>query len=132
MSDSLGEGSSSLDAISALESAPAFAEPWQARAFACAVELSRRGLYSWREWVEALSAEIASHPATAGEDAGAAYHRQWLATLEKLTAAKAAASAAEIDAREDEWRRAYLNTPHGQVVKLDATYSNESRPGRAP
>ena len=118
--------SGALDDVSPFESTPAFAEPWQARAFACAVELSRRGLYTWREWSQALGAEIATHPARPGEEAGAAYHRQWLATLEKLAALKAAASAAEVDARAEQWRRAYLNTPHGQAVRLEAHDPNES------
>lgn len=122
--------SSSLDAESALESAPAFGEPWQARAFACAVELSRRGLYSWREWVQALSAEIAAHPARPGEDPGTAYHRQWLTTLERLAGLKAVASTAEIDARAEEWRMAYLRTPHGQAVQLEAFSSNGPQPTR--
>ena len=111
---------SALDERSATGSMPAFAEPWQARAFACAVELSRRGLYTWREWVQALGAEIARHPARPGEAPGEAYHRQWLAALETLAALKAVASAAELDARAEQWRRAYLNTPHGQAVKLEA------------
>ncbi|MGH8218219.1 MAG: nitrile hydratase accessory protein [Steroidobacteraceae bacterium] len=117
MSDA-GADSNTREVGSALRSAPAFAEPWQARAFACAVELSRRGLYTWREWVQALGAEIAAHPARPGEDAGATYHRQWLATLEKLTSLTAVASTAEIGARAEQWRTAYLNTPHGQPVKL--------------
>jgi nitrile hydratase accessory protein len=116
---------------SAFESTPAFAEPWQARAFACAVELSRRGLYTWREWTQALGTEIATHPARPGEEPGAAYHRQWLATLEKLTNLKAVASVAEIDARVEQWRKAYLSTPHGQAVKLEASDSNEPHPGRS-
>lgn len=115
--------SSESDERSTLDSAPPFAEPWQARAFACAVELSRRGLYTWREWVQTLSEEIAAHPARAGEDAGAVYHRQWLAALETLADRKAIASAAEIDARAESWRRAYLNTPHGRAVQLEASAS---------
>ena len=116
--------SRALDEGSALESTPTFAEPWQARAFACAVALSRRGLYTWGEWVQALGAEIAAHPARCGEGPGDAYHRQWLATLETLAGLKAIASAAEIDARAEQWRTAYLNTPHGQAVKLEASDSN--------
>lgn len=123
--------SSAHEAQSALESTPAFAEPWQARAFACALALSRRGLYSWREWVEALGAEIAAHPARSDEDPGAAYHRQWLATLERLASLKAIASAAEIDARAEQWRTAHLNTPHGAVVKLEAAQPNPARPQRS-
>jgi nitrile hydratase accessory protein len=104
----------------ALDEGPGFAEPWQAQAFACALQLSRRGLFTWREWVDAFSAEIAAHPARFDESAEAAYYRQWLRTLEKLVGIKGAASAAEIDERAEQWRRAYLNTPHGQAVELTA------------
>lgn len=117
MSDPQTVGSA-LDARTALENTAPFAEPWQARAFACAVELSRRGLYTWSEWVQALGEEIAAHPAERGEDPGAAYHRQWLAALEKLACFKALTSAAEIEARAERWRTAYLSTPHGQPVTL--------------
>ena len=34
---------------------PVFAEPWQAQAFAMALALHQRGLFSWPEWAEALS-----------------------------------------------------------------------------
>jgi hypothetical protein len=29
---------------------PVFAEPWQAQAFALAVELSAKGHFTWKEW----------------------------------------------------------------------------------
>ena len=123
---------SALEPAAALEATPTFAEPWQARAFACAVALSRCGLYTSREWVETLGAEIAAHPVRAEEDPGAAYHRQWLATLERLASLKAIASAGEIDARAAQWRTAYLNTPHGAVVKLEAAQPNPARAQRPP
>jgi len=101
------------------DSGPAgFAEPWQAEAFACAIQLSRQGLFSWAEWVEVFSAEIKAHPAAPGESSNAAYFRQWLAALETIIGLKGAASPAEIDARQDAWRQAYLNTPHGLPVEL--------------
>ena len=34
---------------------PAFAEPWMAQAFACTVHLSRRGLFTWNEWVDIIA-----------------------------------------------------------------------------
>jgi nitrile hydratase accessory protein len=97
---------------------PAFAEPWMAEAFACAVHLNRRGLFVWSEWVEVFSAEIKAHPQQPGEEAAAAYYRQWLAALETIVGLKGAASTAEISERQETWRRAYLNTPHGQPVEL--------------
>ncbi len=96
-----------------------FAEPWQAQAFACAIQLSRQGLFPWAEWVEVFSAEIKAHPQQAGESSNTAYFRQWLAALETIAARKGAASRAEIDRRQEAWRQAYLNTPHGEPVALD-------------
>src|SRR5262245_16361130 len=78
-----------------------FAEPCQAEVFACAIQLSRQGLFSWAEWVEVFSAEIKAHPAAPGESSNAAYFRQWLAALETIVALKGAASPAEIDARQE-------------------------------
>ena len=97
---------------------PAFAEPWMAQVFACAVHLSRRGLFTWNEWVDVFSAEIKAHPQEPGEAANAAYYRQWLAALETIVGRKGAASTSEISERQETWRQAYLNTPHGQPVEL--------------
>src|SRR6202046_735046 len=92
---------------------PAFAEPWMAQVFACAVHLSRQGLFTWNEWVDVFSAEIKAHPQEPGEASNAAYYRQWLAALETIVGLKGAASATEIAERQEAWRQAYLNTPHG-------------------
>ena len=89
-----------------------------AQAFACTVHLSRQGLFTWNEWVDVFSAEIKAHPQQPGEASNAAYYRQWLAALETIVGRKGAASAAEINARQETWRQAYLNTPHGQPVEL--------------
>jgi nitrile hydratase accessory protein len=97
---------------------PGFAEPWMAQAFACAIQLSRQGLFTWSEWVEVFSAEIKAHPAQPGETSNAAYYRQWQAALETMVGLKGAASTAEITERQETWRQAYLNTPHGQPVEL--------------
>ena len=37
---------------------PVFAEPWQAQAFAMALALHQRGLFTWSEWADALSTQI--------------------------------------------------------------------------
>jgi nitrile hydratase accessory protein len=97
---------------------PGFAEPWMAQAFACAIQLSRQGVFTWSEWVEVFSAEIKTHPAQPAESSNAAYYRQWLAALETIVGLKGAASAIEITERQEIWRQAYLNTPHGQPVEL--------------
>ena len=106
------------DALLRHADGPGFAEPWMAQAFACAIQVSRQGLFTWSEWVEVFSAEIKTHPAQPGEASNAAYYRQWLAALETIVGMKGAASTAEITERQETWRKAYLNTPHGQPVEL--------------
>jgi len=40
------------------EGEPAFAEAWQAQAFALAVKLSEQGHFTWKEWADALADEL--------------------------------------------------------------------------
>jgi nitrile hydratase accessory protein len=99
---------------------PVFREPWEARAFALALALHEVGLFTWPEWAEALSAEIKRAQAAGDADSGDTYYSHWLATLEKLIAAKGAASP-EIQRRyRDAWDHAADRTPHGQPIELRA------------
>ena len=112
-----------LDALPLLprdEEGPVFAEPWQAQAFAMTLRLFEQGAFTWPEWTEALSAEIAAARERGEPDLGDTYYAHWLAALEKLTKGKGLVAGAEMDQRKDEWRRAYLNTPHGQPIDLAA------------
>ena len=97
---------------------PVFAEPWQASAFALAVHLSERGAFAWSEWSAALGHEIQA--ATQHGDQSQAYFHRWLDALERLCRERGLVDAAEVRRREEEWRRAYLNTPHGEPVELRA------------
>jgi nitrile hydratase accessory protein len=97
---------------------PVFREPWEAQAFAMAVQLHERGVFSWVEWAEALAAEIEAAQAAGDPDNGETYYRHWLAALEKLVAAKALTNPTELVARRDQWDRAARATPHGQPIEL--------------
>lgn len=103
-----------------------FAEPWQASAFALAVHLSERGAFAWSEWSTALGREIEA-AAQRGPEEGAAYFERWLDALERLCREKGLLDAAEIDRRRDQWRRAYLSTPHGEPVELTAASADCAR-----
>jgi nitrile hydratase accessory protein len=100
--------------------APPFREPWQAKAFALVVLLHRQGRFKWDEWVRVLGAEIAASPQRPDEHADAAYHRQFLAALERMVAALGLADPDDQRRRKEAWHRAYLNTPHGRAVELAA------------
>ena len=95
----VASSSTAPDALLRELDGPAFAEPWMAQVFACAVHLSRNGLFTWNEWVDVFSAEVKTHPQRPGEAANAAYYRQWLAALETIVGLKGAASTAEISER---------------------------------
>jgi nitrile hydratase accessory protein len=97
---------------------PVFGAPWQAQAFAMAVALHDRGLFTWPEWAQVLANRIQAAPAQAGEDANDAYYRQWLEALEQLVADKGASSGAELHRYQQAWDRAADRTPHGQPIEL--------------
>ena len=93
---------------------PVFAEPWQAQAFALTLKLHEGGVFTWVEWADALSKELAADP---GDD-GARYYDHWVAALEGLVARRNLAGQEELDARRKAWKDAYLRTPHGHPVEL--------------
>jgi nitrile hydratase accessory protein len=90
---------------------PVFEEPWEAQAFAMAVSLHERGVFTWNEWAAALAREIAS-------DASRGYYESWLAALEKLVEGKSLMTGQERLARIDAWDRAARATPHGKPIQL--------------
>jgi len=97
---------------------PVFAEPWQAQAFAMAVSLHQRGLFTWTEWAEALARQISVAQAAGDADLGDTYYAHWLAALELLVARKGAGSADELARFRHAWGHAAQRTPHGQPIEL--------------
>jgi nitrile hydratase accessory protein len=97
------------------ESGPVFAEPWQAQAFALALQLHAQGAFAWTEWADALAATLR---AAGPDDEPQRYYEHWLTTLEGLVAAKALAQPAALEARRQAWEDAYRRTPHGHPVEL--------------
>lgn len=93
---------------------PVFAEPWQAQAFALTLKLHEGGAFTWVEWAEALSEQLADDPA----DDGSRYYEHWVAALERLTTGRNLATQGELAARKDAWKSAYIHTPHGKPVEL--------------
>src|SRR5881392_3504181 len=67
---------------------PVFREPWEAQAFAMALALHERGLFTWPEWAATLAEEIKRAQAAGDPDTGDTYYRHWVNTLERLLTAK--------------------------------------------
>jgi nitrile hydratase accessory protein len=97
---------------------PVFKAPWEAQAFAMAVSLHARGVFTWREWADALAAELAAATARGEPDDGTHYYEHWLAALEKLVAVKKLVAGQELERRMDEWGAAARATPHGKPIEL--------------
>ena len=97
---------------------PVFREPWEAQAFAMALSLHERGVFTWKEWAAALADEIKIAQANGDPDTGTTYYRHWLATLEKLIAAKGVATLETQHRYRDAWDHAADRTPHGKPIEL--------------
>ncbi|MDE0334684.1 MAG: nitrile hydratase accessory protein [Defluviicoccus sp.] len=100
------------------EDGPVFQAPWEATAFAMAVRLSEAGTFTWGEWVEYLSTEIAAAKQRGDPDLGDRYYEHWLAALEKLVIDKGLGSETELAALKHDWTEATIHTPHGQPIEL--------------
>src|SRR3984885_4948471 len=111
---------------------PVFREPWEAQAFAMALALHARGLFTWPEWAAALADEIQRAQGLGDPDTGETYYRHWLATLEKLISAKGVAKPDTLHRYRDAWDHAADRTPHGQPIELkpEDFRSEERRVGK--
>jgi len=97
---------------------PVFREPWEAHAFAMALTLHARGLFTWTEWAATLADEIRRAQGAGDADTGETYYMHWLATLERMVCEKGVASAATLDRYRDAWDHAADRTPHGSPIEL--------------
>lgn len=104
------------------ETGPVFAEPWQAQAFAIAVRLSAHGYFTWKEWADALAAELAAAAELGEADDGSEYYQHWLSALEKLVVTKGLTDVAALFERKAAWADAYRHTPHGKPVELRSDF----------
>ena len=83
-----------------------------------ALTLHERGLFTWPEWAATLADEIKRAQAAGDPDTGETYYRHWLATLERLIAAKGVATSDTLHRYRDAWDHAADRTPHGAPIEL--------------
>ena len=112
------EATKAVTSIPRDEDGPVFREPWEAHAFAMALALHARGLFTWNEWAAALADQIKRAQAEGDPDTGETYYRHWLATLETLVAAKGVATPDILHRYRDAWDHAADRTPHGKPIEL--------------
>jgi nitrile hydratase accessory protein len=107
-----------LDAALPPHRPEAFGAPWEAQAFAMALLLHEKGVFTWPEWSQALGAEIGRARTLGEPDDGRNYYSHWLAALEKLVIAKGVTSGGMLGVLKDRWDDAARTTPHGEPVLL--------------
>jgi nitrile hydratase accessory protein len=98
---------------------PVFRAPWEAQAFAMALALHERGVFTWSEWAATLGAEIKRAQAAGDPDTGTTYYRHWLAALERIVAEKGVANGATLAHYREAWSNAAERTPHGAPIALE-------------
>ena len=97
---------------------PTFQEQWHAQVIAVVELLVGSGKLDPAEWSEALGAEHDRRSRASEPDNDVTYYAAVLAALGILLDRNGLAVTMEVNQRENEWRRAYLNTPHGKPVVL--------------
>lgn len=110
-----------LDANPALP-APAggggFEQPWHATVFALTVALHERGVFTWPQWAQALSARLPRQSSGDGYEA-TGYFEAWAAALTDLLERSGLVSPGEIDHAQQRWHDAAARTPHGRPIEYD-------------
>src|SRR6202158_851112 len=76
--------SEALPGIACDAEGPVFREPWEAQAFAMALALHERGLFTWPQWAATLAEEIKRAQAAGDPDTGETYYHHWLAAPAQL------------------------------------------------
>ena len=97
---------------------PVFREPWEAQAFAMALACTSAACSPGTNGRPPWPTEIKRAQAAGDPDTGETYYRHWLATLERLVAAKGVTTAETLHRYRDAWDHAADRTPHGKPIEL--------------
>jgi len=97
---------------------PVFNAPWEARAFAMALALHERGVFTWSEWAQHLAQAIGDAQVAGDPDTGQTYYQHWLTALERISATKGLLTIGLLARRKSEWDEAARRTPHGLPIEL--------------
>lgn len=96
-----------------------FQSPWHSQLFAITVQLSEQGNFLWTEFVEIFGESLnQARLKIQSLDGNDNYFNCWLNALEKIIVDKNIGSFQNLSLLKENWRKAYLATPHGQPVKI--------------
>ena len=96
-----------------------FYEPWHAQIFALTVHLNEQGHFDWKDWSKVFGGALSSKGSKELIINDDDYYLIWLKTLEEFLEETVKIQSDEIIQYFQDWRAAFLNTRHGQSVKLE-------------
>jgi nitrile hydratase accessory protein len=99
---------------------PGFAEPWQAEAYAMAQVLIETGRIAAAKWPVVFGAALKEAADRGDPDDSQTYYVALAEALGRALVAEGRLEASEIEIRIEDWRAAYMRTPHGKPVTLTA------------
>lgn len=99
---------------------PVFREGWHAQVLGVANTLINTGRISATDWTATFAGALREAEAHGEGDKLDGYYGAALTALETLLDRDTDVSHSHVDERTELWRRAYLNTPHGHPVELEA------------
>lgn len=99
---------------------PVFRQPWEAQAFAMTLRLYQKGLFTWPEWADTLTAEIKNAQEAGDPDTGETYYHHWLVALERIVTEKGVTDRDTLSRHKDAWSSAADRTPHGAPILLES------------
>ena len=97
-----------------------FEEAWHAQTLALADTMVQAGIFSAGDWAKTLGAALKIAGENGAPDTTETYYHCAIDALEQLVAGGTPINAVTLSERKNTWERAYLATPHGQPVKLEA------------
>lgn len=97
---------------------PAFAEPWQAEAYALVQVLIETGRVNPTQWAEAFGSALRKVAAGGALEDSGTYYAALADALGQVLLDDGRLRAGEAEQRVKAWRAAYQQTPHGKPVAL--------------
>lgn len=116
-----GEGRMMMNAAPGIprdNGGPVFQAPWEAQAFAMAIALKTKGVFTSAEWTATLADEIKRAQAASDPNLGETYYQHWLAALERIVISKGLTDRNILRRYHDAWDAAADRTPHGKPIEL--------------
>ena len=109
----------SLPFINKSEEQIVFQNPWHSQLFAITVQLSEKGNFSWKEFVEVFGESLKKKRSLSKNlDGSNDYFSCWLNALEEILIMKKISNQDTLMLLKEDWTQAYLSTPHGKPVHI--------------